>query len=51
MEEILNSTEEKMMLTIESLENKFTNVRAGRKANPEYVRWYYGRILWSTNTT
>ena len=29
MEEILNSTEEKMMLTIESLENKFTNVRAG----------------------
>lgn len=30
MEEILNSTEEKMMLTIESLENKFTNVRAGR---------------------
>ena len=24
MEEILNSTEEKMMLTIESLENKFT---------------------------
>ena len=33
MEEIIQNTEEKMMLTIESLENKFTNVRAGR-ANP-----------------
>ena len=33
MEEILNSTEEKMMLTIESLENKFTNVRAVKRKN------------------
>ena len=45
MEEILNSTEEKMMLTIESLENKFTNVRAGR-ANPAILNKitveYYG---------
>ena len=45
MEEILNSTEEKMMLTIESLENKFTNVRAGR-ANPNMLDGimvdYYG---------
>lgn len=45
MEEILNSTEEKMMLTIESLENKFTNVRAGR-ANPSMLDGitveYYG---------
>ena len=39
MEEILNSTEEKMMLTIESLENKFTNVRAGR-ANPNMLEIY-----------
>lgn len=30
MEETILNTEEKMMLTIESLENKFTNVRAGR---------------------
>ena len=29
MEETILNTEEKMMLTIESLENKFTNVRAG----------------------
>ena len=36
MEEILNNTEEKMMLTIESLESKFTNVRAGR-ANPNML--------------
>lgn len=33
MEEIINNTEEKMMLSIETLENRFTNVRAGR-ANP-----------------
>lgn len=33
MEEIIQNTEEKMMLSIEALENKFTNVRAGR-ANP-----------------
>ena len=45
MEEIINLTEEKMMLTIESLENKFTNVRAGR-ANPNMLDGvmveYYG---------
>lgn len=45
MEEILNNTEEKMMLTIESLEGKFTNVRAGR-ANPSMLDGimveYYG---------
>ena len=33
MEEIIQNTEEKMMLTIDALEGKFTNVRAGR-ANP-----------------
>ena len=36
MEETILNTEEKMMLTIESLENKFTNVRAGR-ANPNML--------------
>lgn len=36
MEEIILNTEEKMMLTIESLETKFTNVRAGR-ANPSML--------------
>ena len=36
MEEIILNTEEKMMLTIESLETKFTNVRAGR-ANPNML--------------
>ena len=36
MEETILNTEEKMMLTIESLENKFTNVRAGR-ANPSML--------------
>ena len=45
MNDILNNTEEKMMLTIESLENKFTNVRAGR-ANPNMLDGimveYYG---------
>ena len=33
MDEILLETEEKMQKTIESLENRFTNIRAGR-ANP-----------------
>lgn len=33
METIIQNTEEKMMMTIESLDGKFTNVRAGR-ANP-----------------
>ena len=33
MEDILNKAEEKMMLSIESLEGRFANVRAGR-ANP-----------------
>lgn len=33
MEDILSKTEEKMMLSIESLEGRFANVRAGR-ANP-----------------
>ena len=33
MEIIIQNAEEKMMMTIESLEGKFTNVRAGR-ANP-----------------
>jgi len=33
MENIIQNTEEKMIMTIESLEGKFTNVRAGR-ANP-----------------
>ena len=45
MEETILNTEEKMMLTIESLENKFTNVRAGR-ANPAILNKiridYYG---------
>jgi len=45
MEEIIKETEEKMMLTIDSLENKFTNVRAGR-ANPSMLDGvmveYYG---------
>ncbi len=45
MNDILNNTEEKMMLSIESLENKFTNVRAGR-ANPSMLEGimveYYG---------
>ena len=45
MEDIINLTEEKMMLTIDSLENKFTNVRAGR-ANPNMLDGimveYYG---------
>jgi len=36
MEEIIKQTEEKMMLTIDSLESKFTNVRAGR-ANPNML--------------
>lgn len=33
MEDILSKTEEKMMLSIETLESRFANVRAGR-ANP-----------------
>ena len=45
MEEIIKLTEEKMMLTIDSLESKFTNVRAGR-ANPNMLDGvmveYYG---------
>lgn len=45
MEDIIQSTEEKMMLSIEALENKFTNVRAGR-ANPSMLDGimveYYG---------
>lgn len=45
MEEILNNAEEKMLLSIEALENKFTNVRAGR-ANPSMLDGimveYYG---------
>lgn len=45
MEEIIKSTEEKMMNTIKSLESKFTNVRAGR-ANPSMLDGvmvdYYG---------
>jgi len=45
MEEIIKITEEKMMLSIESLETKFTNVRAGR-ANPNMLDGvmveYYG---------
>lgn len=36
MESIIKTTEEKMMLTIDSLESKFTNVRAGR-ANPNML--------------
>ena len=45
MENIIQNTEEKMMMTIESLEGKFTNVRAGR-ANPAILNKikvdYYG---------
>ena len=45
MEEIIQDTEEKMLLSIEALENKFTNVRAGR-ANPKMLEGimveYYG---------
>lgn len=45
MEDIIQNTEEKMMLSIEALENKFTNVRAGR-ANPTMLDGimveYYG---------
>ena len=45
MEEIIQNTEEKMLLSIEALENKFTNVRAGR-ANPKMLEGimveYYG---------
>ena len=45
MEQIILNTEEKMMMTIESLEGKFTNVRAGR-ANPSMLDGvmveYYG---------
>ena len=36
MEDIILNTEEKMMMTIETLEGKFTNVRAGR-ANPSML--------------
>ena len=36
METIIKETETKMMLTIDSLESKFTNVRAGR-ANPNML--------------
>lgn len=45
MEEIIQNTEEKMMMTMESLDNKFLNVRAGR-ANPNMLDGvmveYYG---------
>ena len=45
MEDIIQNTEEKMMLSIEALENKFANVRAGR-ANPSMLDGvmveYYG---------
>ena len=45
MEQIIQNTEEKMMMTMESLDNKFTNVRAGR-ANPSMLDGvmveYYG---------
>ena len=45
MEQIILNTEEKMMLTMDSLDNKFTNVRAGR-ANPSMLDGvmveYYG---------
>ena len=45
MENIILNTEEKMMMTMESLDNKFTNVRAGR-ANPSMLDGvmveYYG---------
>ena len=36
MENIIQNTEEKMMMTMESLDGKFTNVRAGR-ANPSML--------------
>ena len=45
MENIINNTEEKMMNAITTLENRFTNVRAGR-ANPNMLDGimveYYG---------
>ena len=45
MENIILNTEEKMMMTMESLDSKFTNVRAGR-ANPSMLDGvmveYYG---------
>ena len=45
MEDIILNTEEKMMLSIEALENRFLNVRAGR-ANPSMLDGvmveYYG---------
>ena len=45
MEDIIQNTEEKMMLSIEALENNFANVRAGR-ANPSMLDGvmveYYG---------
>ena len=45
MDEIIQNTEEKMLLSIEALENKFINVRAGR-ANPNMLDGilveYYG---------
>lgn len=45
MEDIIIKTEEKMMLTMDSLDNKITNVRAGR-ANPNMLDGimadYYG---------
>lgn len=45
MEEIIQNTEKKMMMTMESLDSKFTNVRAGR-ANPAMLDGvmveYYG---------
>lgn len=47
MEDIILNTEEKMMMTMEALENKFTNVRAGR-ANPSMLDSvmveYYGSL-------
>ena len=47
MEDIIQNTEEKMMLSIEALENKFANVRAGR-ANPSSLDGimveYYGSM-------
>ena len=36
METVINKCEEKMMMTMEALETKFTNVRAGR-ANPNML--------------
>ena len=50
MEDIILSTEEKMMLSIEALENRFLNVRAGR-ANPSMLDGvmveYYGTPVWA----